>query len=102
MEIKKLFNLQSLHWQSAKEFNKTSLFHQIADFDDKLNDGKRLRQIQVDKAKQAREEKKLLSNPITGDHVRRAKESAISKNVNKVKVAQTVAKAKRIGSIKRK
>jgi len=102
MQIKKLFNLDSLAWKSAKDLDKSRILNQVPDFDVKLDDTRRLKQIQLDKTKQAREEKKLLNNPIIGDHIKEAKKAAVTKNVDKVKVAQTVAKAKRIGSIKRK
>ena len=102
MQIKKLFNLDTLAWKSAKELNKRQIFNQIPEFDVKLDDVKRLKQIKADKEKQAKEEKKLANNPVIGDHVKMAKVAAKTQGVNKVKVAQTVAKAKRIGMIKRK
>ena len=102
LQIKHLFDLDSIAWKSAKDLDKNSLIHQIPDFDVKLDDTRRLKQIQRDKAKQEREEKKLLNNPTVDSHVKMAKQSAKTNNVNKVKVTQTVAKARRIGSIKRK
>ena len=102
MQIKKLFNLDNLSWKSAKELNKRQIFNQIPEFDVKLDDVKRLKQIKLDKEKQVREEKKLANNPIIGDHVKMAKTSAKTQGVNKVKVAQTIAKAKRVRMIKRK
>ena len=102
MDIKKLFNLDSLAWKSAKPLDKRQIIHQIPDFDVKLDDVRRLKQIQKEKAKQMREEQKLARNPLAGEHTKQASVSARTKNVNQVKVAQTVAKVRRVGTVKRK